>query len=58
MKCVRINGIRERTEVLNLESSKKRKVQKKLFSVIYGRTAVILLLILLQILVMVFGIYS
>lgn len=42
---------------MNLESSKKRKVQKKLFSVIYGRTAVILLLILIQILVMVFGIY-
>ncbi|WP_281872447.1 cardiolipin synthase [Sellimonas catena] len=40
-----------------MESSKKRKVQKKLFSVIYGRTAVILLLILIQILVMVFGIY-
>lgn len=40
-----------------MEANKKRKVQKKLFSVIYGRTAVILLLILLQILVMLFGIY-
>ena len=40
-----------------MESGKKRKVQKKLFSVIYGRTAIILLLILVQILVMFFGIY-
>ncbi len=48
----------EKEGLEKLQSSKKEKVQKKLFSVIYGRTAILLLFVLVQFAAMFLGIYA
>lgn len=48
----------EKKGLEKLQSSKKEKVQKKLFSVIYGRTAILLLFVLVQFAAMFLGIYA
>ena len=58
LKYDKIDGIQKRTEENNVKDSKKIKVQKKLFSVIYGRTAIILLFVFIQLAVMILGVYA